>query len=83
MKLKLLLLMIFLTAATSIVSTGFQDCYGDWADAFDNATYAYENEWNTCAMRLIPWMCRREVDAAYDHAINIAGDAYSCCVMGC
>lgn len=75
--------MILFTAVTSVVSTGFQDCYGNWANAFDSAFGQYEAGLDACAGRWVPELCNREVEAAYNQSVNAAGTAYHCCVMGC
>lgn len=76
--------MMLFTAVVSLVFTGFtQDCYSNWANAFDSALGQYESGLDTCAGRMFPELCNREVEAAYNQDVNAAGDAHYCCVMGC
>ncbi len=83
MKLRLLFSTILFTAVVSIVSTGFQDCYGTWANSFDMAYEVHEADMAMCATRVVPELCYWEVEAAYNRSVNAAGTAYHCCVMGC
>lgn len=76
--------MILFAASAFWVSSGFtQDCYGQWLDAYDNASQEWMDVQNGCVDRLFPDMCLREAGAAYNQDVNAAGDAYYCCVMGC
>lgn len=69
--------LIFCLCACSYV---FGDCYSNWTSSYNKATSDYINNLKSCEKALSTVRCNREADLAYNHSVNIAGDAYYDCI---
>ena len=59
-------------------------CYTQWLSTFESATEIYTYNQAQCDGVLFGWeLCHNENELAYDQAIDVAGEEFHCCVLGC